>query len=147
MGKKTKKKDIVKEDNNIMENEEKIIDEIPETIEEVAETQEEVEEGIKETFEIGGDQEKTTEEVVENQEEFKPVIEDGIENNEIIGKITGFSKIYVRKEPNKDSEPVGTVSEEDDLSIDMEHSTEEFYKIFSSNGLEGYCVKELIKIE
>lgn len=147
MGKKTKKKDVIKEDDNIMENEEKIIDEIPETVEEVTENLEEVDESIEETFEIGGDQEKTTEEVVENLEEFKPVIEDGIENNEIIGKITGFTKIYVRKEPNKDSEPVGIVSEKDDLSIDMEHSTEEFYKVFSSNGLEGYCVKELIKIE
>ena len=101
--------------------------------------------------------EETTEEVIESTEEVEetttepeviiPNIEDGVENNEVIGKISGFEKLYVRKESNKDSEPVGIVTDKDDLSIDLSHSTDTFYKVITSNGLEGYCVKEFVKID
>ena len=101
--------------------------------------------------------EETTEEVIESTEEVEETtteldaivhnIEDGVENNEVIGKISGFEKLYVRKESNKDSEPVGIVTDKDDLSIDLSHSTDTFYKVITSNGLEGYCVKEFVKID
>ena len=70
-----------------------------------------------------------------------------IENNEVIGKISGFNKLYVRKEANIDSEPVGIVTKDDDLSIDIIHSTDDFYKVYTSNGLEGYCVKNFVKVD
>ena len=101
--------------------------------------------------------EETTEEVIESTEEVEetttepevivPNIEDGVENNEVIGKISGFEKLYVRKESNKNSEPVGIVTDKDDLSIDLSYSTDTFYKVITSNGLEGYCVKEFVKID
>lgn len=118
-------------------------DEVNETVEQVEETVNEVEESTDET-------EETTEEVTEEVTEpevIVPNIEDGVENNEVIGKISGFEKLYVRKEANKDSEPVGIVTTKDDLSIDIAHSTDDFYKVITSNGLEGYCVKEFVKID
>jgi len=118
-------------------------DKVDETVEQVEETVNEVEESINET-------EETTEEVTEEVTEpevIVPNIEDGVENNEVIGKISGFEKLYVRKEANKDSEPVGIVTDKDDLSIDVIHSTDDFYKVITSNGLEGYCVKEFVKID
>lgn len=118
-------------------------DKVDETVEQVEETVNEVEESINET-------EETTEEVTEEVTEpevIVPNIEDGVENNEVIGKISGFKKLYVRKEANKDSEPVGIVTDKDDLSIDVIHSTDDFYKVITSNGLEGYCVKEFVKID
>lgn len=123
---------------------------IEETTEEVNETVEQVEETVNEVEESTDETEETTEEVTE--EVTEPVIivaniEDGVENNEVIGKISGFTKLYVRKEANKDSEPVGIVTDKDDLSIDVAHSTDDFYKVITSNGLEGYCVKEFVKID
>ena len=118
-------------------------DKVDETVEQVEETVNEVEESINET-------EETTEEVTEEVTEpevIVPNIEDSVENNEVIGKISGFEKLYVRKEANKDSEPVGIVTDKDDLSIDVIHSTDDFYKVITSNGLEGYCVKEFVKID
>lgn len=118
-------------------------DKVDETVEQVEETVNEVEESINET-------EETTEEVTEEVTEpevIVPNIEDSVENNEVIGKISGFEKLYVRKEANKDSEPVGIVTDKDDLSIDIIHSTDDFYKVITSNGLEGYCVKEFVKID
>lgn len=125
------------------ETTEESTDEVNETVEQVEETVNEVEESTDET-------EETTEEVTEEVTEpevIVPSIEDGVENNEVIGKISGFEKLYVRKEASKDSEPVGIVTDKDDLSIDVAHSTDNFYKVITSNGLEGYCVKEFVKID
>lgn len=121
------------------ETTEESTNEVNETVEQVEETVNRVEESTNET-------EETTEEVTE-PEVIVPSIENNVENNEVIGKISGFEKLYVRKEASKDSEPVGIVTDKDDLSIDVAHSTDDFYKVITSNGLEGYCVKEFVKID
>ena len=121
-----------------------------ESTEEIKEIVEQVEETINEVEETTNEIEETTEEVtdeVTEPEVIVPSIENNVENNEVIGKISGFEKLYVRKEASKDSEPVGIVTDKDDLSIDVAHSTDDFYKVITSNGLEGYCVKEFVKID
>lgn len=145
------------ENNNIEElnqNIEEVTEVTEETIEEsteeVNETIEQVEETVNEVEESTNETEETTEEVTEEVTEpevIVPSIENNVENNEVIGKISGFEKLYVRKEASKDSEPVGIVTDKDDLSIDVVHSTDDFYKVITSNGLEGYCVKEFVKID
>lgn len=145
------------ENNNIEElnqNIEEVTEVTEETIEEsteeVNETIEQVEETVNEVEESTNETEETTEEVTEEVTEpevIVPSIENNVENNEVIGKISGFEKLYVRKEASKDSEPVGIVTDKDDISIDVVHSTDDFYKVITSNGLEGYCVKEFVKID
>ena len=145
------------ENNNIEElnqNIEEVTEVTEETIEEnteeVNETIEQVEETVNEVEESTNETEETTEEVTEEVTEpevIVPSIENNVENNEVIGKISGFEKLYVRKEASKDSEPVGIVTDKDDISIDIAHSTDDFYKVITSNGLEGYCVKEFVKID
>lgn len=125
------------------ETTEESTNEVNKTVEQVEETVNEVEESTNETEETI---EEVTEEVTE-PEVIVPSIENNVENNEVIGKISGFEKLYVRKEASKDSEPVGIVTDKDDLSIDVAHSTDDFYKVITSNGLEGYCVKEFVKID
>lgn len=125
------------------ETTEESTDEVNETVEQVEETVNEVEESTDET-------EETTEEVTEEVTEpevIVPSVENNVENNEVIGKISGFEKLYVRKEASKDSEPVGIVTDKDDLSIDIAHSTDDFYKVITSNGLEGYCIKQFVNIK
>ena len=123
------------------------IEELNDNIEEVTEVTEET---INEVEETTNEIEETTEEVtdeVTEPEVIVPSVENNVENNEVIGKISGFEKLYVRKEASKDSEPVGIVTDKDDLSIDVARSTDDFYKVITSNGLEGYCVKEFVKID
>lgn len=141
-------------ENNIEEsnqNIEEVTEVTEETIEEVIESTEETVEPTEEVKETVEEVTETTEEVVEEHitepEVIVPNMEYGVENNEVIGKISGFEKLYVRKESNKDSEPVGIVTDKDDLSIDLSNSTDTFYKVITSNGLEGYCVKEFVKID
>ena len=121
-----------------------------ESTEEVKETVEQLEETINEVEEITNEIEETIEEVTDEVIEPEVIVtsvENNVENNEVIGKISGFEKLYVRKEASKDSEPVGIVTDKDDLSIDVAHSTDDFYKVITSNGLEGYCIKQFINIK
>ena len=144
------------ENNNIEElnqNIEEVTEVTEETIEEnteeVNETIEQVEETVNEVEEPTNETEETTEEVTEEVTEpevIVPSIENNVENNEVIGKISGFEKLYVRKEASKDSEPVGIITSETVLTIDKENSTEDFYKVTTNEGLEGYCIKKFVKI-
>lgn len=120
-----------------------------ESIEEVKENTEQVEETINEIEESTNEIEETTEKVTEEVKESEVIvnrIENNVENNEVIGKIIGFEKLYVRKEASKDSEPAGIITSETVLIIDEENSTEDFYKVTTNEGLEGYCVKKFVKI-
>ena len=153
MIKKSKKKNNLKE-YKIMEN--NIVEELNHNIEKVNEVTEEnvneIEESIKETEEITNEVNETVEQVEETineVEESTNEIEETKEEvtEEVIGKIIEFEKLYIRKEADKNSEPVGIVTNKDYLSIDIIHSTDDFYKVITSNGLEGYCVKEFVKID
>ena len=123
------------------------IEELNQNIEEVTEITEET---VNEVEESTNETEETTEEVTEKVTEpevIVPSIENNVENNEVKGKVSGFENLYVRKEASKDSEPVGIVTDKDDILIDVTNSTDDFYKVITSNGLEGYCVKEFVKID
>lgn len=153
MIKKSKKKNNLKE-YKIMEN--NIVEELNHNIEKVNEVTEEnvneIEESVKETEEITNEVNETIEQVEETineVEESTNEIEETKEEvtEEVIGKIIEFEKLYIRKEADKNSEPVGIVTNKDYLSIDIIHSTDDFYKVITSNGLEGYCVKEFVKID
>ena len=141
----------IEELNQNIEEVTKVTEEtIEENTEEVNETIEQVEETVNGVEESTNETEETTEEVTEEVTEpevIVPSVENNVENNEIIGKVSGFENLYVRKEASKDSEPVGIVTDKDDLSIDVARSTDNFYKVITSNGLEGYCVKEFVKID
>ena len=153
MIKKSKKKNNLKE-YKIMEN--NIVEELNHNIEKFNEVTEEnvneIEESVKETEEITNEVNETVEQVEETineVEESTNKIEETKKEvtEEVIGKIIEFEKLYIRKEADKNSEPVGIVTNKDYLSIDIIHSTDDFYKVITSNGLEGYCVKEFVKID
>lgn len=63
-----------------------------------------------------------------------------------IGIVTDCIKLNVRKEPNTDAEIVCTIDASTDLVINENESTEDFYKICTVAGIEGYCVKRYITI-
>lgn len=146
MGKKSRKKEDIKKENNM--NTEEINEIKDDVVEEVTETTTEVDESQNEDLENTEKDNESVEENTETKEEHETSdLNDNIENNEVIGKISGYDKLYVRKEANVDSEPVGIVTKDDDLSIDVIHSTDDFYKVYTSNGLEGYCVKKFVKVD
>lgn len=82
------------------------------------------------------------EEVIEPTEE--PVVE---EKKDIIGIVDGCDRLNVRKEPSKESDIVCVVDKLTELNIDSEKSTDEFFKVITLSGVEGYCMKKFIKIK
>lgn len=65
---------------------------------------------------------------------------------ELIGFVDRCEKLYVRKEGNKDAEPIATINRSDEVVIYLENSTEYFYRVKTSEGVEGYCMKQFITI-
>lgn len=65
-------------------------------------------------------------------------------------KITGCTRLNVRKEPSKDSEVVCVITSGNTITVCMEYSTEDFYKVHTTVGetlVEGYCMKQFISVE
>lgn len=65
---------------------------------------------------------------------------------EIAGIVTNCVRLNVRKEPYFDADILCTIDVSTNLIIDEKESTDEFYKICTSAGIEGYCVKTYITI-
>lgn len=56
-------------------------------------------------------------------------------------------RLHVHSEPNLDSEIVCKVRYLTEVVIDLDKSTEDFYKIYTVIGAEGFCQKNLITIK
>ena len=63
-----------------------------------------------------------------------------------IGFVTNCKKLNVREEPRTDADIVCEVDYQTELMIDENESTEEFYKVFTIVGIEGFCMKKFIAI-
>lgn len=106
------------------------------------------------------DVENETEEIDEIEE--SSVIEEPIEGQTIIpeleeelkneseirkfGKINGCKKLNVRKLPSRDAEIISELAEGSEVMIDEQASTALFYKVCTEHGIEGYCMKNFIKV-
>ena len=93
------------------------------------------------------------EETVEEEQPLEgqitiPEVEPEVPETEIrkFGKITGCKKLNVRKLPSRDSEIISELVEGSEIMIDDNESTALFYKICTEHGIEGYCMKQFIKV-
>lgn len=77
----------------------------------------------------------------------EPVVEDIPEVVEPKqGVVVDCVKLNVRMEPSSNSEIVGQINASSNLEVYEDESTEEFYKICTYSGVEGYCMKKFIHI-
>lgn len=75
----------------------------------------------------------------------EPEVED--EDDKIIGVVTECAKLNVREEPVADAEILTTIPLGAEVQVDIFESTEDFYKITTEAGVEGYCMKDYINID
>lgn len=61
-----------------------------------------------------------------------------------LGVVTGCAKLRVRSEPRFGTNVVCEIDKGTRVMIDKEQSTNEYYKIFTESGIEGFCVKTYI---
>lgn len=83
-------------------------------------------------------------EIVEVEQE----IEDEVEAPEepIIGVVVNCTRLNVREEPNAKADIVCVIEALDEVMIEEGASTDDFYKIYTTSGLEGFCMKKFIVI-
>lgn len=65
----------------------------------------------------------------------------------LIGKVTGCDKLRVRVEPSTEAEVAKIIAKKTEVMISVEESTDDFYKICTESGLEGFCLKKFIAIQ
>lgn len=69
---------------------------------------------------------------------------DSVDNFNEIGTVIGCEKLRVRPAPDTDQEEIFLINNGSVVKISLEDSTEEFYKIKTDDGIEGYCMKSFI---
>ena len=73
----------------------------------------------------------------------EPVVEP---ENRKFGKVSNCKKLNIRKLPSRDAEIVIELIEGSEVMIDEKESTALFYKICTEHGIEGFCMKQFIKV-
>ena len=101
---------------------------------------------VEELNPLASEAEETVTEVFEN------VIDEAINDETVIveevkGYLTNCSKLNVRSKADKNAAVLCILSDDAEVIIDLENSTNEFYKVCTSAGVEGYCMKNFIAIK
>lgn len=55
-------------------------------------------------------------------------------------------RLHIYAEPSEESEIICKVRYLTELSIDFKNSTEDFYKVCTAIGAEGFCEKDLVTV-
>lgn len=103
--------------------------------------------------------EEVTEEIVETVEEdtvdCSPVEEVELEETVTtepeeelskVGNVKGCTKLRVREKPSTDGVVICEIAENSVVIINEKESTEDFYKVITEAGAEGYCMKKFVTV-
>ena len=90
-----------------------------------------------------------TVEQVETPIDETPIETEPVEpaKSEPIEGTVGCEKLNVRSDATIDSEPIGVIARDSKVFIYEDESTDEFYKVCTATGLEGYCMKKFISVQ
>ena len=81
--------------------------------------------------------------ITEPIETVKPV--DVVDVTNLSKGIVICAKLNVRKGPSKDTESLCVIEKDTKVTLYNEQ-TEDFFKICTASGIEGYCMKQFIKV-
>ena len=62
------------------------------------------------------------------------------------GSVINCDKLRLRKEPSRESEVLCLIDKKDSFKVYREKSVNNFYNVVTSDGMEGYCMKEFVNI-
>ena len=66
---------------------------------------------------------------------------------EVTGVVVECAKLNVRAQPNARASVICVIPQGSEVTIDEGESTEEFYKVCTAAGAEGFCMKEFIELK
>lgn len=89
-------------------------------------------------------------------------VEDIVLNNEVVeeaavtepeppeepkyGIVDNCTSLYVRSKPHKNADPICTLDYLSEVMVNLNESNDVFYKVYTASGIEGYCMKDFIKL-
>ena len=107
-------------------------------------------------LEVEGTVEEKVDEPIEGQiviPEVEPIVPEPVIPEPVVepenlkfGKVSNCKKLNIRKLPSRDAEIVSELIEGSEVMIDEKESTALFYKICTEHGIEGFCMKQFIKV-
>ena len=104
-----------------------------------------------EAVEADAEQEPIMDPVVEKEaEQAQEIVEESQKVEEAVqtvGFVDNCECLRVRKESNVDSEELCIINKLSEVVIDLDNSTDYFYKVKTSEGVEGYCMKKFITVK
>lgn len=104
-----------------------------------------------EAVEADAEQEPIMDPVVEAEaEQAQEIVEESqkVEKAvQTVGFVDNCEHLRVRKGSNVDSEELCIINKLSEVVIDLDNSTDYFYKVTTSEGVEGYCMKKFITIK
>ena len=116
--------------------------------------EEKVEENVPEVetaIEPDTNQEPIMDPIVEAEaEQIQEIVKESQEVEEAVptvGFVDNCECLRVRKESNVDSEELCIINKLSEVVIDLDNSTDDFYKVKTSEGVEGFCMKKFITIK
>lgn len=65
----------------------------------------------------------------------------------MIGVVANCGILNIREQPAITTDVVSTIKRDTEVKIIESESTDEFYKVITSTGIEGFCMKEYITIK
>lgn len=87
---------------------------------------------------------------ITNAVEVTETIEEAVETKEenyCTGVVTKCVQLRVRETPDAFIEnTIGVLTLADEVLIDLDNSTSDFYKVTTAAGSEGYCMKKFINV-
>lgn len=86
-------------------------------------------------------------ETAEPVAEPAPQKEDPVKVESKVGVVSNCGRLRVRKAPSTSAEVLCEIVSLSAVVIDMSKSTEDFYKVCTEDGVEGYCMKKFITIK
>lgn len=63
------------------------------------------------------------------------------------GTVVDCIRLNIRKKPSVNSQPVGSVAVNTELKVNLNQSNDEWLKVCTKDGTEGFCMKKYVKIE
>ena len=63
------------------------------------------------------------------------------------GIVVDCDKLNVREEPRSDADIICTIEKNSEVMIDEYESTNNFYRVFTASGIEGFCMKKYISVQ
>lgn len=67
--------------------------------------------------------------------------------NFTVGVVTDCLKLNVRKEPSADAEVPVIIDALSKVMVDMAESTNDFFKVVTETGIEGFCMRKYIALK